>query len=265
MRKASDDFAGLPDRELVFFWQGANYLHKMGCDLAFLPLPSSMDPLLAYWFDRHVEWLLTSPASPLKADALPDWDINLTSSLADEIFSTPKEAPPELDGLEPHEQRNAMRNFVGLQMARGRATSAVTRTLVGERERHEGPDGPARVLRTALRRVKSENAAERWRWGGFQILLYGGECYVSLLRALPQCLDHFEEHKAATMLQNAYRQRTARLVMQVKRTLVAEKRQLEWREQQLIWNRAALRIQRHVRGAIIRQAIYHCVGYMTVT
>ena len=49
MRKASDDFAGLPDRELVFFWQGANYLHKMGCDLAFLPLPASIDPLLASW------------------------------------------------------------------------------------------------------------------------------------------------------------------------------------------------------------------------
>ena len=112
----------------------------------------------------------------------------------------------------------------------------------------------AKLLRTAQRRARAEPSGERWQWGAFQVLLYGGEAYVALLRALPPCLAHFRQQEASNEIQLAFRRHSAKVIVQGKRDIVNERLAAEAAELQLRWARAALRIQKYVRGVLVRQA-----------
>lgn len=50
---------------------------------------------------------------------------------------------------------------------------------------------------------------ERWRWGAYQVLLYGSECYEWLSSGHRQHLHFLRCEEAATSLQRRYRGRLA--------------------------------------------------------
>lgn len=103
------------------------------------------------------------------------------------------------------EEGTRMQGKAEHEEARTRARASVTRMLV------DPPDARAvsKLLRTAQRWARSGHSVERWRWSWYQVILYGAQCYWHLLRALPQCLAHFEEQAAASKLQRTFRRRRA--------------------------------------------------------
>ena len=57
MRLRAKYYATLPLHELKFLYRGADYSVTMLSDMAFLPAPVKLDPLLLDWFGEAIPWM----------------------------------------------------------------------------------------------------------------------------------------------------------------------------------------------------------------
>jgi hypothetical protein len=195
-------FATLSEESLGFYVGGVDYMRKMCTDLAFLPAPSSQDPLLLHWFGEQLPWMLAFGQPP-------GFEPGLSKACDAPIASfDARRAPSAHESVREREHALA-------QLA------AAQKDLLEVGAKHGTLCAPSALPRLA-RAPASPGAdaptlGQRWQYEAFQALLYGGVLYVPLLRGLPQWFAHRALTDAALTVQHMYRHR---LVRKFRRTLL---------------------------------------------
>jgi hypothetical protein len=222
MRRGSAELQLLPARELPFCWQGVSYLLKMTTDLAVLPLPLQLNPLLLGWFGEQVPWLFSSVHS---LQALP---FGRAATELASLFDPPPDSDPEYLS----------------------AVQAAQHMLLEECQRCSLTSSSSSLARAAAERAKHGRLSSRWQWAALQVILYGGECYSKLLRYQQSCVEALHLTAACELVQRAYRNRLARKMVRVQRALVQRHRK-ESEQKQLF---AVIKVQAIARGFFLRTA-----------
>ena len=195
-------FATLSEESLSFYVGGVDYMRKMCTDLAFLPAPSSQDPLLLHWFGEQLPWMLAFGQPP-------SFEPGLAKACDAPIVSfDARRAPSAHESVREREHALA-------QLA------AAQKDLLEVGAKHGtlcAPSALPRLARApAAPGADAPTLGQRWQYEAFQALLYGGVLYVPLLRGLPQWFTHRALTDAALTVQHMYRNR---LVRKFRRTLL---------------------------------------------
>ena len=248
------------------FYHGTDYLLKMQEDLAFLPAPAAVEPLLISWFAERASWaadmLAADDARTGNADGARQASLELARELA------PCFGPAA--GLRVHADPRSSDAAAGPSRGERGRLEAAQAYLLEEAARKGGEPSTerraAQCVATAASAARADadaryrpsaggGTAARWRWSAYQMLLYGSECYASLAAQLPEYLRWVDLHGAAKLVQRRWRSRLLLRFTRISRQVVAAQRQRQAAERHALESRWASRIQRRYRGKQVRDAL----------
>ena len=248
-------FAAIDPDELCFFIGGVDILRKIGSDLSFLPAPTAHDPLLLDWFSEQVPWMLAT--YPEWTSATPEWASSAAGGGGSSVafghvvppvtpFDMRRPPPGSASGEDAEEEET--------RLAQCRAAQANLLELAHRHGTYR-PAGEALLASAvplAAPGTTKPGPGERWQYGAFQTLLYGGEVYSFLLSALPEWVAFSTVSAAARVVQRMYRNRTTRRVFNAAGSSLEQKRKADQLAKAKRDFRAALVIQRFWRKHLMR-------------